>query len=207
MCSLAELDKLLPKCAAPKDMDTDSNSSVGVTAAMEGLSTADMAAATSGVAEEESGEPAAGEVGGATSSNKKSASQLAAQAKLIQPIINVTSRSVPEISVCLLLFKVGKLQSGVCCVCFYVVWMLFYIFAACRLSASLSELFQNVLVKLSVGSVMLRQRRSHQAQNHPPVPSAHSRTIAKGLCKITMSGFKWTPPSETDISRLRYYHY
>ena len=69
----ADLAKLLPKCSAStsKDMDTDSNSSGGVTAAMEGLSTADLTATSSAL------RPAPNN-----------------QMKQIRPLLNVSSRFV-----------------------------------------------------------------------------------------------------------------
>ena len=66
----ADLAKLLPKCSAStsKDMDTDSNSSGGVTAAMEGLSTADLTATSSALpaAEDETVTGSGAEAAGAS---------------------------------------------------------------------------------------------------------------------------------------------
>lgn len=98
----ADLAKLLPKLASsPKDMDTDSNSSVGVTAAMEGLSTADFAATLgqTAVNEEASGSEtttAAAETSSssqaASSGKKTSSSATNNQMKQIRPLLNVSSR-------------------------------------------------------------------------------------------------------------------
>lgn len=110
LVSLADLAHLLPKLSAPKDMDTDSNSSGGVSAAMEGLSTADMVAAavniaaSASTAEEEGIEyAAAGETAGTSAAagtsntiatKKANSSQWANHLKQVRPLINVTSRLV-----------------------------------------------------------------------------------------------------------------
>lgn len=92
--------KLLPKgSSTKKDMDTDSNSSsVGVTAAMEGLSTTDMAAAAASAAalttDEDVGDSnAAGEsTSGGAASSKKTSAAIANQMKQVRPLLNVSSR-------------------------------------------------------------------------------------------------------------------
>ena len=106
----ADLAKLLPKCSAStsKDMDTDSNSSGGVTAAMEGLSTADLTLTSSALpaAEDEtvtgSGAEAAGASGESSAVTpqqpvtvgKKSGPVPNNQMKQIRPLLNVSSRFV-----------------------------------------------------------------------------------------------------------------
>lgn len=72
-----------------------------------------------------------------------------------------------------------------------------------RLGGTLAELFQNVLVKLCVGSVMLRQRRTHQPPPAPSVPSANARAISKALCKLSTNGLNWKPPTEADVPKLQ----
>lgn len=96
----ADLAKLLPKLssASPKDMDTDSNSSVGVTAAMEGLSTADLAASGLSVPEDEVTSETAGAGGESSTSQavtgKKAGPTPNTQMKQIRPLLNVSSRWV-----------------------------------------------------------------------------------------------------------------
>lgn len=83
----------MPKGASPNDMDTDSNCSVGVTAAMEGLSTVDVSAGLLAIDEDTSDSAAAGETSmAAASSNKKPSTVLSAQMKQIKPLMNVCSR-------------------------------------------------------------------------------------------------------------------
>lgn len=99
-----DLAKLLPKCSASssKDMDTDSNSSVGVTAAMEGLSTADLAASalttpdeeTSTTAETPGGAGESSTVTQAATGGKKTGPVPNNQMKQIRPLLNVSSRYV-----------------------------------------------------------------------------------------------------------------
>ena len=106
----ADLAKLLPKCSAStsKDMDTDSNSSGGVTAAMEGLSTADLTATSSALpaAEDETVTGSGAEAAGASGESsdvtpqqpvtvgKKSGPVPNNQMKQIRPLLNVSSRFV-----------------------------------------------------------------------------------------------------------------
>jgi len=100
--------KLLPKLATSKDMDTESNSSVGVTAAMEGLSTADMMAAVSNATssaatanDEEAGEGTAGDSSASTSIKKPSA-LVSCQLKNVRPLVHLTSRFVSVFQLLLL---------------------------------------------------------------------------------------------------------
>lgn len=86
-CS-AEMTKLVPRSASSKDMDTDSNSSVGVTAAMEGLSTIDMVSGSGLVSLDDDGVDA----GAGESAGRKSTPTMGAHVKQIKPLLNVSSR-------------------------------------------------------------------------------------------------------------------
>lgn len=90
----AELAKLFPKGPQAKDMDTDSNSSVGVTAAMEGLSTADMNAAGLAGIDDDTNDSCNDD---ASSLNKKPSAALSAQLKQMKPLQNASSRYVQAV--------------------------------------------------------------------------------------------------------------
>lgn len=95
ICRLADFSKLLPKGSLSKDMDTDSNSSVGVTAAMEGLSTADMNATSLAGLDDETNDSSNGDT---LLPHKKPSASLNAnvnsQMKQMKPLLNTSSRCV-----------------------------------------------------------------------------------------------------------------